>query len=139
MALQPGINCINLVDDRSHALALQNVALELGLPFKTLSNPRHIQPYSYLVLIAPAEQQELRIWLNRMDYACAAYTRLAWFPLTDVASSLPHSIDFAVFGASLTAFERLFTARQKAFSPFFDHIPKLAFKNALGQWTFNPE
>lgn len=137
--MQPGINCINLAEDSSHVVALKEMADRLGLAFRTIGNPRQISPYTYLVWIGTEDLYLLRVWLNRIDYSCAGSTRIAWFPAVKHRLNLPVALDFALVDSELKGIEQLITAQQKAFSPFFDHISGLAFKNALGRWTFNPK
>jgi hypothetical protein len=139
MAMQPGINCINLAEDSSHVVALKEMADRLGLAFRTIGNPRQMDSYTYLVWIGSEDLSSLLVWLNRIDFSCGGSTRIAWFPAVKHRLSLPVALDFALVDSELKGIEQLITAQQKAFSPFFDHISGLAFKNALGRWTFNPK
>lgn len=125
------------MNKNSYALDLQKLAQRIDLPFYEVQRPEQIQAHAYLMWIVPPKHMDFRIWLNRVDFGFSQNTRIAWFPESKPHNNLPHSIDFALWDSSVFPFEQLLTARQKAFSPFFDHIPNLAFKNALGLWTVN--
>lgn len=118
-------------------MEVKRLADQMGLDFYAANQPRQIQALRYVLWIAPNSLQELRIWLNRIDYSLSGQTRIAWIPGLGAVGNLPVALDFAIYGSATTALEQLITTQQKAFSPFFDHIPNLAFKNALGAWTMN--
>jgi len=138
MALQAGINCINLMEEQGYASEVKGLANRLGLPYQSVSNPGQIKAYTYLLWIGSDDFSMLRVWLNRIDFCCSGNTRIGWFPKASQGLNLPNALDFGLMGSDLKGIEHLITAQQKAFSPFFDHISGLAFKNALGHWTLNP-
>jgi hypothetical protein len=137
MALKLGINCINLTDNSTYVNEVAALAKRLPLPFYHVGQPLEIKPVKYVIWITNTNLTELRIWLNRVDYSLSSYTRIAWIPCNGNANDLPAGLDFAIFDSKTTAIEQLITTQQKAFSPFFDHISGLAFKNTLGFWTLN--